>query len=148
MTRLFLRFRAGAVLPAMALVLAGCVSSGTPGRQTAFGYVQTVPAGRSTLLGDYNTVSGDGRSTCHAQALPAIRIITRPAHGEAEVAAETHAFHPRPDAPLAYCAGRRFAAGVVRYRPQAGYRGPDFLSYEVVFADGSRDTYEKGLTVR
>ncbi|MFI5014783.1 MAG: hypothetical protein ACHQAY_20805 [Hyphomicrobiales bacterium] len=115
---------------------------------TAYGYVQTVFSGRLSRMGDYNTVSGDGRRTCHLQPLPSIRIVAKPAHGELSLTTGERLFQAGPSTPLGYCNGRRFAAKIVQYRSAPHYVGPDQLSYQVIFADGTAETYEKILTVR
>jgi hypothetical protein len=134
--------------PAVALVLAGCVGAGTSENQTTYGYTQTVMSGRLSEMGNYKSVSGDGQRTCQSQILPEIRIVAEPAHGEAVVTVAQRPVEAPPGGPLFYCAGRRVAAKVVQYRSRSGYRGPDHLSYYVVFADGSSETYEKALAVR
>jgi hypothetical protein len=119
-----------------------------PEHQTTYGYAQTVLSGRWSEMGDYKSVSGDGRRTCHSQTLPEIRIVTQPAHGEVVVTVGQRAIGAPPGGPLYYCAGRRVVAKVVQYRSQPGYQGPDHLAYHVAFADGAEETYEKTLTVQ
>jgi hypothetical protein len=140
-------FRGRVAIGIAALTLAGCVGAGPSGPQTTYGYSQVVASGRWSEMGDYKSVSGDGRRTCHSQTLPEIRIVTQPAHGEVVVSLGQRAIGAPPGGPLYYCAGRRVVAKVVQYRSQSGYRGPDHLAFHVIFADGAEETYEKTLTV-
>jgi hypothetical protein len=133
---------------AAALSLGACVPAGPSLHTTTYGYVQTVSSGSLSRMGDYNTVSGDGRRSCHLQPLPSIHIVAKPAHGELLVTSGERSFEAGTSTPLGYCNGRRFAAKIVQYRSTPHYVGPDHLSYQVVFADGTAETYEKDLTVR
>jgi hypothetical protein len=137
-----------ATMTVAALALAGCVGAGTSEHQTTYGYSQAVISGHLSEMGNYKSVSGDGRSTCHSQTLPEIRIVAQPTHGEVVVRVAQRAVEAPPGGPLFYCAGRHVAARVVQYRSKPGYVGPDYLSYRVSFADGEVETYEKTLTVR
>jgi hypothetical protein len=142
------RLKAGLVSVAAGIVLAGCVPAGPVPQAKAYGYAQSVLSGRLSDMGDYNTVSSDGQWTCHVQALPAIRIVAQPAHGEVLVTTGQRPFGAKPNSPFAHCGGRSFVSKIVQYRPAPGYRGPDHLAYEVAFVDGTVETYEKILTVQ
>jgi hypothetical protein len=131
-----------------ALALTGCVSQSQAPHATTYGYQQSVASGHVSNMGDYNTVSGDGVRSCHLQPLPTIRIIAQPAHGEVLVTTGNRVLHASPDGPLAYCNGRQFASRIVQYRSTPGYRGEDYLSYAVTFADGTGENYEKTISVR
>jgi hypothetical protein len=140
--------RACLVAAAAGFALASCVPAAAPPHATAYGYVQSVSSGRLALMGDYGSISGDGARSCRAERLPVIRITVEPAHGEAIVSEGERPVHARRGQKLAYCNGRLFPSRIVQYRSLPGYRGADHLTYQVGFADGTTDIYEKSLTVR
>jgi hypothetical protein len=100
------------------------------------------------LAGDYNTVSGDGRRTCHQQPLPVVTIVEPPSHGTLSVTTAPKPLRTTRQSPFSSCRGQSFLSQVVHYRSAPGYRGEDRAVYRVRYVDGQSDTYEKLFRVR
>ena len=99
---------AGAIVPALADDIAS-----------------TVTGGRRTLVGQFALYSLD---TCYAGPVPDVRIVSQPAHGKLEFAAEQVA------ANAGNCGKMNVHFRRVYYTPSKGFRGADSAVVDFVYS--------------
>lgn len=85
---------------------------------------------------------------CSAMEGISYEIIKKPEHGVAELVPQ--AFFPTfaKNGPLVKCNEKRVDGFALNYRPNAGYRGPDSLTYVVITPTGFAYEYAYRFNVR
>ena len=107
-------------------------------------HARVVAAGQPTRIAFGVNLNED----CSPQAPPSLRVVGQPVHGSVRLTQETgHPDFP-PGSHLAACNAVTVSGVKIVYTPQAGYVGPDAMSFAVHRPDGSDRTIKMAVTVR
>jgi hypothetical protein len=102
----------------------------------------TVPANKSTVVGFFNVLSGEG-STCQQPQKPEMQIVTAPQHGSVTFRWARHKWNGMRSA----CKGVGVAGMEIIYTPARGYHGPDRFKIGAQYAqyvEASGSSYASG----
>ena len=140
------------MVAAASLTLFGCVvpqRAATPPIPTLspsgpFTVPRTALAGQTTRIDFATSINPD----CTVRGIPTVRILTQPVHGTIATS-EMDDFSSYPLAnPRSACNKSKSRGIRVDYTPVPGYTGPDYLSYELISAEGADKTFNIPLTVK
>ena len=105
---------------------------------------KTALAGATTRLLFVQNLNPD----CSVRDVPTIRILTQPSHGAQTVKTiddfGTYVGYPTNPG----CNKNKARGAALDYVPDAGYTGPDTLTYEVIYSNGTDQTTTVDLTVK
>jgi hypothetical protein len=133
----------------MALTLSACAHHPAPavtpiGPNTPITVSKTVIAGATVQVSFETSINPD----CSVRTLPSVRVLTEPMHGTA-VASPGEDFPNFPPTNVRWTCNKNKAQGMkLVYTPAPGYVGPDYISYEVIWADGQDRTFNIPVTVK
>jgi hypothetical protein len=103
-----------------------------------------VEAGSSMMYGPFVDINPD----CSRRANPPLRILKKPRHGRAIIARREGNIRVPDDHPYPHCNLRRIVGPTVLYVPQPGFRGADYLSFNMRGLNGEVRRIDIDITVR
>lgn len=142
------------VTPVLAgLALFGCVRQPQPpaippipilSPSGPFTVTKTALAGQTLRIDFTASVNPD----CTVRGIPTVRILAQPAHGTA-VISETEDYTAYPPINPRYACNKTKSRGAkLEYTPAPGYAGADYLSFEVISAEGTDKTFNTQIAVK
>jgi hypothetical protein len=105
---------------------------------------RTAFTGSQQMIDYYMALNAD----CSPAGMPTVRIATPPTHGRlAAETGEAHSSYDKTD-PRSACNAKNAPAMILSYMPEAGYRGRDTATVEILFGVGSLRTYDYNIVVK
>jgi len=105
---------------------------------------KTALAGQTIRI-DFTTVLNPD---CSVRSIPMIRIVDPPANGTTQIKdAEDFTSYTQAN-PRSGCNKAKSKGLELTYKPNPGYLGSDYLSYETINTDGYDQTFKIAITVK
>jgi hypothetical protein len=129
--------------------LGACVAAGPSSDNTQLlpplgGVVSGYSTSKGSLFGPFSSLNDD----CTVQSHARVRILQKPAHGEARVVTRQGQAAFAASNAFARCNGTPITGTFVDYTPKPGYAGPERFRFEIIFRNGERRMLTPEFTVQ